>query len=192
MARPKKIDSPDYRFRFKQAFENNTCFRDLAKDMEISERTARRYGKELGLSYPAGRPVGSESLNPLRGGLVQWIKEHPDEHLPTKVKDIVELTGLTKDQVKCFLYRRKKRMVKRAKLLGNIAEWPGAIGYEGQQDEPFWFKNIDKYKMSVLYQTGEVKIDATMKNGKRIVFKTTLSRLENYKSIMRFQAKPIK
>lgn len=84
--------------------------RKVAKRLKCSTGTVSKYLKLASFDVPKNKPkaTGRKIPNNHYGSLVKWIKAHPKVALPVRVKDIVELTGCSKDQVKSYLYRRRK------------------------------------------------------------------------------------
>ena len=76
----------------------------------VSEKTVRKYLDSLGVERHQGpRHARSREVPSWHYGcLASWIREHPHEPLPHKVRDIVSLTGCTEAEVKMYLYRRRK------------------------------------------------------------------------------------
>jgi len=76
----------------------------------ISEKTVRKYLDEAGVERHQGpRHARSREVPSWHHGcLATWIREHPGEALPKRIKDIVALTGCTEPEVKMYLYRRRK------------------------------------------------------------------------------------
>lgn len=91
--------------------------RKTAQVLKVSHTSLRRYLKE----YPSAMPSviteadrrGSRSdkleRRPHRAALVKWVKAHPDVVLPRGIKAVAAITGVSQDQVKTYLYRRRKR-----------------------------------------------------------------------------------
>ena len=178
MPRYKKTEDPDFVFLLKEEFLNLACTSELALKLDISKKTCQRYLKELNLHYPKGRPKGKKSVNKKTGGLSKWIKTHPGESLPLKVKEIVEQTGLTTDQVKSSLYRLKKRHNDKIRDIGDLRKYKG--GLKGTKGTVVLFSDIREYSLKHSPYDEKLKITALLKNKKRIVFNTTLSLLEKY------------
>lgn len=178
MPRYKKLEDPDFVFLLRENFPLKTNTKDLSIVLGISKKTCQRYLKELDLHYPKGRPKGSTSKNKLTGGLAKWIKNHPGESLPHSVKEIVEKTSLTKDQVKSSLYRLKKKHLERIRGIGDIRDYKG--GLKGSKGSIVLFSDIKEYSLKHSFYNEDLKITAHLKNKKSIVFNTTLSLLEKY------------
>ena len=83
----------------------------LAKQFGCSDRTIRRYLTQAGIVRKRGPKkqldVGASGD---RGCLGSYIRKHPITELPHSIREISELTGCTKDEVKCYLYRKRKEM----------------------------------------------------------------------------------
>ena len=181
MPRYKKIDNMEFVSRMKEEFLLQKNTKDLAEVLDISKKTCQRYLIDLDLHYPKGRPKGKISQNKLTGGLAKWIKKHPGESLSSNVQEIMEETNLTKDQVKSFLYRLKKKHQKRIKNLGDLRDYKG--GLKGSKGSIVLFSDIKEYSLKHSPYGEEITISALLKNKKRIAFKTTLSRLAAYERL---------
>lgn len=84
--------------------------RKVAKRLKCSIGTVSKYLKLASFNVKENRPKASGRKIPSNhyGSLVKWIKNNPKTPLPVKIKDIVDLTGCSRDQVKSYLYRRRK------------------------------------------------------------------------------------
>ena len=178
MPRYKKLEDPDFVFLMKENFPLKKNTQDLADLLEISKKTCQRYLKELNLHYPKGRPKGKGSVNKKTGGMALWIKGHPGKSLSSNVKEIIEETGLTKDQAKSFLYRLKKKHTKRIKDIGDLRDYKG--GLKGTKGTVVLFSDIKEYSLKHSPYNEDLRISALLKSKKKIAFNTTLSLLEKY------------
>ena len=61
-----------------------------------------------------------ERGRPHRAALVKWIRENPEVTLPRGIKDIARLTGISMDQAKTYLYRRRR---KARQMMTTLAKW---------------------------------------------------------------------
>ena len=130
--------------------------REAAEKLNLTRYTVYdhlRVAREKGLYE---RPAG--------GCLKRWIAAHPDQPLPRSVKDTVELTGCTVDSVKSYLKRRRQRVLRIAKGLGDFLAAPDfRIGKTLIQ--PRYWKSytlkVDTYALTVLVKAihtdGEVQ-----------------------------------
>lgn len=178
MPRYKKLEDLDFVKRMKTLFKESKNTQDLSEKLDISKKTCQRYLKDLNLHYSKGRPRGKISNNKKTGGMANWVKKHPGETLPLKVSDIAEQTNLTKDQVKSFLYRTKRKHLKRLKDIGDIRDYRG--GLRGTQGTVFLFSDIKEYSIKHSFLNEDLKITMTLKNKEKATFKTTLSILEKF------------
>ena len=178
MPRYKKLEDLDFVEKMKTLFKKSENTQELSEKLDISKKTCQRYLKDLDLHYPKGRPKGKISNNRKTGGMAEWIKEHPGEMLSLNVLDITQQTGLTKDQVKSFLYRTKKKHSKRLRSIGDIRDYKG--GLRGSQGTVFLFSDIKDYSIKHSFLNEDLKIIMTLKNKEKVTFKTTLSILEKF------------
>lgn len=75
------------------------------------------------------------------------MEEHPDVKLPRSVKGIVELTGLTTDQVKVFLsHERKKLRI----ALSAVPDLRGrGLVFEDEDGDRFFLTTQSEYRFAV-------------------------------------------
>jgi hypothetical protein len=82
-----------------------------------------------------------------RAGLSVWIRDHPGERLPRSVKGIVELTGLTSDQVKVYLSHKRKEIKDRLAKLPDLHF--RKVVFEEPDGTRIRIEPKDKYKFAV-------------------------------------------
>jgi transposase len=51
----------------------------------------------------------AKAANKQRAALLLWIRENPEVTLPRKTSEVARITGVSRNQVKTFLYRRRRR-----------------------------------------------------------------------------------
>jgi hypothetical protein len=91
----------------------------VADHLGWHKQTVSSHLKKAGVSIKPGRRKGSVPVSKLHhyACLAEWIREHPDIKLPRNVEAIAEITGCTKDEVKSYLYRRRKIIQQRLRKL---------------------------------------------------------------------------
>lgn len=89
----------------------------VAKMLNMHPHTIRKYLKLYGASLQTGPQKGRRRWSEF----AQWVKDNPEEVLPPSVKEIHDLTGVSKDSIKSYLYRRRKE----AKSLVMSQPWRG-------------------------------------------------------------------
>jgi len=181
MSRNKLTDDSNFVIKLKKEFKKCSSCRELGKVLKISTSTTRRYLKDFNLAYSNGRPTSDEVPAKLTGGLAKWIKNNPDIKLPPSINEVMKITHLSKDQVKSSIYRMKLKHKNKMKELGNLHELPGALKMDSGLI--FAFRDMETYRIYHSPFTEEIRINALLKNKKSVEFKTTLSKLENYKKI---------
>lgn len=85
-----------------------TSVKRTAKVLGVCTRTVRRYLKAYGVSIRRGNVKGVKGKK--WGKFPTWLRENRDKVLPRSIVKIAEITGCTKDQVKSYLKRERKRM----------------------------------------------------------------------------------
>lgn len=102
--------------RISATLKRFVSIRKTAKILGVSHTSLRRYLKE----YPSAVPHISEAARrgsqsdklatrPHRAALYKWVKAHPGVILPRGIKAVAAVTGISQDQVKTYLYRRRKK-----------------------------------------------------------------------------------
>lgn len=106
-------------------YEATPNVRRMAMLLGVSDRTLRRKMDEVGIKRKLGRPKGKEDTLPREKTaiLASYIREHPNEVLPASAKEIAEKVGCSVDQVKTYLYRRRKEVARKVDRLGDPRGW---------------------------------------------------------------------
>lgn len=93
--------------------------RQLEKDLGISRKTLSKILDRAGLALRPGRKKGTP--NKMKdyhySCLAEWLRKHSGIPLPRSIVKISQLTGCTKDEVKSYIYRRRRSIAKRLKKL---------------------------------------------------------------------------
>lgn len=96
--------------------------------------------------------------------LADWIRSNPGRKLPHSVKEISEVTGLSYDTVRCYLYRRRKRLKRQ------IAELPPVTNFdllfEDTLGKQFETGEIAKFTYKYRPHDLRVSIIAELKDGR--------------------------
>ncbi|MHC5035394.1 MAG: hypothetical protein ACYTFZ_10195, partial [Planctomycetota bacterium] len=76
----------------------------------ITTKTLKKYLDKAGVTVRRGLPRGTR-VNPKHHScLAKWLRENPNTPLPRKVKEIANLTGCKPNEIKTYLYRRRKEL----------------------------------------------------------------------------------
>lgn len=149
----------------------------VASEYGCSSRTIRRYLAKAGIRRKRGPKkqldVGAAGD---RGCLGSYIRKHPLTELPHGVRQISNLTGCTRDEVKCYLYRKRTEMRKFLSSLPALDEvniiLPTTQGFKVPT------KAFSAYKLYLNKWKFTVKIVAWLKmNGKKVTIEVTPSLL---------------
>jgi len=118
---------------------------------------------------------------PLKGkrrwsAFADWLKENPEDALPPSVKEIHELTGVSKNSIKSYLWRRrleaKAMIVRQPWKGGKTAMWKDI---NGSMIPDTAFSNV----RSFVGITGSLKFIIRLKDGTPRVFYMTLKDFKN-------------
>jgi hypothetical protein len=88
-----------------KTFIKTGSYLKTAKELHLSYKTVRKYLTEKGIQNPRGKPKGT--LSKRYGDLMTWVRGHPNVKLPKSYKEIMTLTGLSLDSIKCYIQRRR-------------------------------------------------------------------------------------
>jgi hypothetical protein len=93
--------------QLREAYKKCGSVRATAEYLGVSPTTVKKYLK--GGLLPRGRPIQPYLWKTAIASEVgQWFELHKEERLPSHPKDIAELSGFTVNQVRRFLYSRRK------------------------------------------------------------------------------------
>ena len=94
-------------------YENEGTIKKVSQRLNCSVGTVHRYLKLA--NYPTNKKrnkaTGKKIPSNHHGALVKWIRENKGTPLPLKVKEIMALTSCSRDEVKSYLYRRKRLLI---------------------------------------------------------------------------------
>lgn len=76
----------------------------VAKLLRMHPHTVRKYLKLYGAPMKTGPQTGRRRWS----AFANWLRENPEDVLPPSVREISELTGISKDSIKSYLYRRRR------------------------------------------------------------------------------------
>ena len=107
MGRPRKYEIDKY----VELWDSCRSNREVARILGVDEKTVRNNLKEAGIQSPMGNNSGCTIKK--WSMLAEWCRKHPNEILSRDMKVLMEMTGLSRSTIKCFFYRRKRKMMKR-------------------------------------------------------------------------------
>lgn len=121
----------------------------VAQHLGWHPQTVSSHLKKAGVSVKPGRRKGSVPISKLHhyACLAEWIREHPDTKLPKNVEAIATLTGCTKDEVKSYLYRRRKIIQQKLRELSFKKSVNGMRDIEGIYLPFSLWKDLKKVKV---------------------------------------------
>jgi len=146
----------------------------VGRHFGISERTIRKYLKEAQVEMPKGRRKG-DSFNHF-SRFAQWLKKHPGYPLPRRVKEIVEVTGLDPNDIKTYLYRRRKAVQVFAESLPDLTQFNLLL--EDTKGRKIPSKAIRFYIVSMDRYTLHIIVRAMLKNNRPYMFIYTVEELK--------------
>ena len=160
-------------------YEKVRTIKGVAKNYSCSERTVRRYLDKAGVTRQRGPDASTDLGAPYdRGCLGLWIKAHRAVAMPHSVRKITALTGCTKDEVKCYLYRKRRELRRLLSRLPRLDEvniiLPTTAGYKVPT------RAFQAYKLYLNKWSFTVKIVAWLKpGGKKVTIEVPASTLKN-------------
>jgi len=160
-------------------YEEVRSLEAVARKYSCSERTVRRYLDKAGVSRKRGPHRCTDLGAPYdRGCLGTWIRNHRTTELPHSVRQICTLTGCTKDEVKCYLYRKRRELRRLLSKLPRLNEvnviLPTTAGYKVST------RSLQAYKLYLNKWDFTIKIVGWLKVGaKKITITVSPNVLKN-------------
>jgi transposase len=93
-------------------YKTYRSIRKVIHVMHMSQPVVRRIVTEAGfqLSPPNGSSYrGKKKPKSMHGSFAMWLRRNPDVKLPKDLSKIAKMSGCSKDSIKCFLSRLRKR-----------------------------------------------------------------------------------
>ena len=124
----------------------------VANLLGVGRHTVRRILKEHGVETT--KYVTQEAGKRKWSAFADWLRKHPEEPLPRSIKGICEVTGLSYDTVRSYLYRCRKSMWDIIKELPPLHTVKATIVDVHGHEYPFsrlsnYSFEIDSYSMAV-------------------------------------------
>ena len=109
-------------------------------------------------------------------GLAKWLESHQEEGLPSgSLKDIARMTDCTVDQVKTYMYRKRREVREKLRTLPNLREREiTLLAMDGQVVDT---KDVDWYKFTLNRKNFTVMLMLT--NGDRN-WKVAVPKLDDF------------
>ena len=136
-----------------KAYERFQTAERVGRHFGISERTIRKYLKEAQVPMVRGRRKGASFNHFSR--FAQWLKRHPNHPLPRRVKEISRLTGLDPNDIKTYLYRRRKAVQVFAESLPDLTQFNLLLEDTQGRKIPsrairFYIVSMDRYTLCII------------------------------------------
>ena len=143
----------------------------VAKRLGIDRQTVTKYiGKDIG---KPGRRRGRPYPNSFYGKLSQWMKEHPEQTLPTDARSIMEITGCSSGQVRGLLYRLRTRFKDDVRSLPDLRKLPGGFNIESER---VLFSSIERYSITGAPLSRQIEVKAII-GGRERIFRLGIDKL---------------
>lgn len=147
----------------------------VARSIGVSYRTAKKYLREAGVQPRRGRPPVEEGGKHF-SAFANWLRKHPQTALPRSISAISKITGFSKDTIKSYLRRRRRRVQKFVESLPPLGEKNRLLlDIEGRRIPT---RGMDWYILSIDRWTLKIKIRALMKNQRPYFFEYTMEELK--------------
>lgn len=140
----------------------------VGRKVSISERTIRKYLKEAGCTMRRGRRAGDAGGFYHFGKFAKWLRENPKRRLPRSVRAIAEVTGLDRNIIKTYLYRRRKSVQAFVESLPDLTQRNILLVDRDGRKIPtrafrFYITSINRWTLDII-------IRAVLKNNRPYVF----------------------
>lgn len=142
-------------------FDQTQSLVETAQAFDLSPKTVRSYLAKVGLTV---KPKRKRKKRHHYGCLARWLQANPDATLPLSVKEIAEITGCSANEIKTYIYRRRKELRDRLKEI-DFTKQHGLL-----QDIRFHRRTLPKqaiktFRLTLNPSSKTVSLQATTKTG---------------------------
>lgn len=161
-----------FRVRVLKAYDVYKTARGVARALGISHPTAakylRKYGKEVlepGGHYARVRPGRTKRTSKFH----KWLQENEGVVLPRSPKAQAELSGCSTDTIRSYWKRERKLFRESVKGVPDLRT--KGVPLEDLDGAVYLSTEIRQYKLLADVTAFILYIDATLRNGKKVMFK---------------------
>jgi hypothetical protein len=162
----------NFRVRLLKAYEVYKTARGAARALGISHPTATKYLRQYGVDvlkpggyYARVRPGRQKRTSKFH----QWLQANEGVVLPRSPKAQAELSGCTEDTIRSY-WKRERKLFR-----GSIRNLPDlrtkSVPLEDTDGEVYLSIEMRQYKLLADVTAFILYIDATLRNGKKVMFK---------------------
>lgn len=87
---------------------NCGSLREGARKIGVHHVVLARYCRKNGITIPNAMMEESRRFDLHFGAYPKWLRENPGVSLPKSIRRISEITGCTADEIKSYMYRRRR------------------------------------------------------------------------------------
>lgn len=152
-----------------KAYAKAGSIRGAAALLGVSHWTVDHYLRMAGFTPKSRYAAGHDRYMPSRhwSRVGQWFRRHQDKRFPRSVKAIAFLIGVSRDSVKCYLYRRREYERKKALMAPDIRNLKGYIAVGDRMIFP---RQIECYELEVDPWTFHYHVKAQLTSGETVRF----------------------
>lgn len=140
----------------------------VGRKLSISERTVRKYLTECGETLRRGRRAGDAGGHYHFSRFAKWLRENPGTPLPRSIRGIASITGLKPNDVKTYLYRRRRSVQAFVESLPDLTRRNVLMVDRDGRKIPT--RAFQYYIISINRWTLEIIIRAVLKNNRPYIF----------------------
>lgn len=157
-----------------RTFEETGTAIQTARELDIDEKTVRKYLRSSGVHLRTGPPKGTKYKRVKKAQLDRWVEQNPETVLPRSSREIASLTGISQDAVAGKLKRRRKEFTRRIGALPDLRKTPLVVKKKGT---PYPARKWKSYVLRGDALNGVVTVIAQV-SGKEILFRVPLRHIE--------------
>lgn len=180
-ATPLEEKQEHFKVRLLKAYEVYKTTRGVARALGISHPTAskylKKYGKEVlepGGYYARVRPGRAKRTSKFH----EWLKQNEGIVLPRSPKAQAELSGCTEDTIRSYWKRERKIFREQVRNIPDLRT--KGVPLEDLEGAVYLSTEIKQYKLLADVTAFVLYIDATLRNGKKVMFKVpNVEKLKN-------------
>lgn len=136
----------------REVYEEAGTVKGAAETLEVNPKTLSLWLKEMGVSVRRGRPIKPGFHD---GCFAVWLRNHPGQKIPRSIKKLAKMTGCSYEEIKSYLYRRRRNIRNRIEKVLDVAKSWG----------PYPWRAVDHMTAELDMYRFLVRLDVYFKNG---------------------------
>jgi len=159
-----------------ELYNKEKSVKRVAIKLGVSRPTATKWLKIAKVQTLGHRPImkPTASMQGEYSVVTKWLQLHRGMKLPASIDEAAAIVGCSKDALRCYLFRRKKRILRYLDSFGDLRSYQFVLTTTSDRHIKVCY--IDEYKYVFDPRTYELLININVK-GANFQVKTTLKKM---------------